>query len=95
MTKLKKKPKKGTSKPEVVSLKKHKKSKKDDRKQKAVNATEKSKAKSSKSKESDFNIPVSLMEKSKTMAPMTKEQWEKQQSVVRRVYDETTGRSRY
>nr|XP_039263433.1 ADP-ribosylation factor-like protein 6-interacting protein 4 [Styela clava] len=28
------------------------------------------------------------------MCPMTKEEWEKQQSVVRRVYDEETGRSR-
>ncbi|CAB0018448.1 unnamed protein product, partial [Nesidiocoris tenuis] len=28
------------------------------------------------------------------MAPMTKEEWEKRQSVVRRVYDEATGRHR-
>ncbi|KAG1681849.1 ADP-ribosylation factor-like protein 6-interacting protein 4 [Nymphon striatum] len=32
--------------------------------------------------------------KSKTMIPMTKEEWEKQQSVVRRVYDPDTGRNR-
>ena len=31
---------------------------------------------------------------SKKMAPMTKEMWEKQQSVVKRVYDEDTGRTR-
>lgn len=34
-----------------------------------------------------------LIESSKAKAPMTKEEWEKSQSVVRRVYDET-GRSR-
>lgn len=34
------------------------------------------------------------MEKSKAMAPMTKEEWEKKQSVVRRVLDEETGRYR-
>lgn len=40
------------------------------------------------------DVPLHLMEKSKVMAPMTKEQWEKQQSVVRKVYDESTGRQR-
>lgn len=30
----------------------------------------------------------------KAMAPMTKEEWEKQQSVIRRVYDPETGRNR-
>ncbi|XP_050680200.1 ADP-ribosylation factor-like protein 6-interacting protein 4 isoform X2 [Leptidea sinapis] len=34
------------------------------------------------------------MEKSKAMAPMTKEEWEKKQSVIRRVLDEETGRHR-
>ncbi|KAL3856247.1 hypothetical protein ACJMK2_011023 [Sinanodonta woodiana] len=32
--------------------------------------------------------------KSKAMRPMTKEEWEKQQSVVRKVYDPETGRTR-
>ncbi|CAH3995440.1 unnamed protein product [Pieris brassicae] len=40
------------------------------------------------------DIPIELMEKSKAMAPMTKEEWEKKQSVVRRVLDEETGRYR-
>lgn len=40
------------------------------------------------------DIPLDLMEKSKTMAPMTKEQWEEQQSKMRRVFDESTGRWR-
>lgn len=35
-----------------------------------------------------------ISEKSKAMAPMTKEEWEKKQSVIRRVYDEETGRYR-
>lgn len=34
------------------------------------------------------------MEKSKAMAPMTKEEWDKRQSVVRRVLDEDSGRYR-
>lgn len=32
---------------------------------------------------------------SQAKGPMTKEMWEKQQNVVRRVYDTDTGRSRY
>ncbi|XP_044761466.1 ADP-ribosylation factor-like protein 6-interacting protein 4 isoform X2 [Coccinella septempunctata] len=40
------------------------------------------------------DIPLELMDKRKTLAPMTKEEWEKKQSVVRRVYDESTGRNR-
>lgn len=40
------------------------------------------------------DVPVALMEKAKAMAPMTKEEWEKRQSVVRRVYDEESGRHR-
>lgn len=37
---------------------------------------------------------LELMEKAKAMAPMTKEEWEKKQNVVRRVLDEETGRYR-
>lgn len=40
------------------------------------------------------DIPLDFMDKSKTMAPMTKEQWEKEQNTVKRVYDESTGRWR-
>lgn len=43
---------------------------------------------------SKCSLFVDLMEKSKAMAPMTKEEWEKRQSVVRRVLDEETGRYR-
>lgn len=42
-----------------------------------------------------FDVPVSLMNANKEMAPMTKEEWEKKQSVVKRVFDETSGRYRY
>lgn len=35
-----------------------------------------------------------LMDRAKAMAPMTKEEWEKRQSVIRKVYDEETGRHR-
>ena len=35
------------------------------------------------------------VEDAKRLAPMTKEEWDKQESVIRRVYDEDTGRSAY
>lgn len=49
-----------------------------------------------------FNVPIpkdldansSSSNGSRLMAPMTKEEWDKRQSVVRKVYDETTGRHR-
>lgn len=47
-----------------------------------------------KRKKKTEEIPVEILEKSKAMAPMTKEEWEKRQSVIRRVYDETSGRYR-
>jgi phosphatidate phosphatase PAH1 len=47
-----------------------------------------------KVEESSADIPLDLMTKAKAMAPMTKAEWEKSQSVVRRVYDESTGRHR-
>lgn len=90
-----------TSKQKVADLKKKKKLKKDKNKLKKNRKTaitvEEPKLTESASKaklKDDFNIPIDLMERSKQMAPMTKEQWEKQQSVVKRVFDETTGRSR-
>jgi len=43
-----------------------------------------------KSKTADLNQASDI----RSFAPMTKEMWEKQQSVVRRVYDEDTGRTR-
>ncbi|KRT86710.1 hypothetical protein AMK59_497 [Oryctes borbonicus] len=41
-----------------------------------------------------FDVPISLMNPDKAMAPMTKEEWEKRQSFVRKVFDETSGRYR-
>ena len=40
------------------------------------------------------DVNEQVVEKAKSMAPMTKEQWEKKQSVVRKVYDKETGRQR-
>ncbi|XP_015593162.1 ADP-ribosylation factor-like protein 6-interacting protein 4 [Cephus cinctus] len=40
------------------------------------------------------DIPHDIPDRARAMAPMTKEEWEKRQSVVRRVYDEETGRHR-
>jgi len=57
-----------------------------------VNNDKKGKSKSKVSESSD--IPLHLMEKSKLMAPMTKDEWDKRQSVVKRVYDESSGRHR-
>ena len=45
-------------------------------------------------KEKMKEIVSNVIERGKAMAPMTKEEWEKRQSIVRRVYDEETGRHR-
>ncbi|XP_018325744.2 ADP-ribosylation factor-like protein 6-interacting protein 4 [Agrilus planipennis] len=43
----------------------------------------------------EMDVPLALMDKpANDMTPMTKEQWEKRQSIVRRVYDEASGRHR-
>ena len=39
--------------------------------------------------------PELLAEQAKSRAPMTKEEWERSQKVIRRVYDESIGRSRF
>lgn len=39
-------------------------------------------------------VPEGLLQKSKAMAPMSKEEWEKKQNEIRRVYDQETGRYR-
>lgn len=46
-------------------------------------------------KESEEPADQLLMDRAKAMAPMTKDEWEKRQSVIRRVYDEETGRHRW
>ncbi|XP_066591298.1 ADP-ribosylation factor-like protein 6-interacting protein 4 isoform X1 [Prorops nasuta] len=40
------------------------------------------------------NVETELADKAKAMAPMTKEEWQKKQSIIRKVYDEETGRFR-
>ncbi|XP_019876810.1 ADP-ribosylation factor-like protein 6-interacting protein 4 [Aethina tumida] len=71
--------------------KKRKKEKKKDKKQKKK---DKNKAVTEDEDGAAADIPLDLMEKPRSLAPMTKEEWEKRQSVVKRVYDETTGRNR-
>lgn len=73
--------------------------KKHKRKKSKKHKKEKKKSKDKKRKDSPEavvgpEVPEELLQKSKNMAPMTKEEWEKQQSVVKRVYDEETGRHR-
>ena len=42
-----------------------------------------------------FSVEDDAAAGGRNMAPMTKEEWEKQQSVVRKVYDPESGRERY
>ncbi|XP_014291492.1 ADP-ribosylation factor-like protein 6-interacting protein 4 [Halyomorpha halys] len=72
------------SKKKAKEKKKHKKNKKD----------KKEKKKKKKSDNIGPEIPEELIEKRKKMAPMTKEEWEKKQSIIKRVYDSETGRHR-
>lgn len=90
----KKKKKKRKDKKDLHSKKKHKKKQKKHKRKKNDSLEGPSKLET-KTEDNNCDIPLNFMDKSKAMAPMTKEQWEAQQSVVRRVYDESTGRSRY
>lgn len=74
---------------------KHSKKKSHKKKSKSKDKIHSSNTIKCKDDEDLFDVPLDLMDKSKSMAPMTKDEWEKRQSIVRRVYDETTGRHRY
>jgi len=76
--------------------KKHKKEKQKLKKVSAVSATNTEKTVDAKPEVLQNKEPADqqLTDRAKAMAPMTKEEWEKRQSVVRRVYDEETGRHR-
>ncbi|XP_068623658.1 ADP-ribosylation factor-like protein 6-interacting protein 4 [Battus philenor] len=87
LRKLKKKLKKEQKKTEKL-LKRKLKEEKRKLKKKRNNESKESQ------EEATADIPIELMEKSKAMAPMTKEEWEQRQSVIRRVLDEETGRYR-
>ncbi|CAG4970110.1 unnamed protein product [Parnassius apollo] len=89
LRKLKKKLKKEQKKTEKILKKKLREEKKKLKKRRSN-----SDSKDSKNDEATADIPIELMEMSKAMAPMTKEEWEQRQSVVRRVMDEETGRYR-
>ncbi|KPJ04337.1 PREDICTED: ADP-ribosylation factor-like protein 6-interacting protein 4 [Papilio xuthus] len=90
LRKLKKKLKREQKKTEKLLKKKLKESKRKLKKKRRSNSD----SKDSRTQEATADIPIELMEKSKAMAPMTKEEWEQRQSVVRRVMDEETGRYR-
>uniref|UniRef100_S4P970 ADP-ribosylation factor-like protein 6-interacting protein 4 n=1 Tax=Pararge aegeria TaxID=116150 RepID=S4P970_9NEOP len=91
LRKLKKKLKKEQRKTEKALRKKLREEKRKLKKQKRDS---RSKSCDAYTSVASADIPVELMEKSKAMAPMTKEEWEKRQSVVRKVHDEETGRYR-
>merc|ERR1711915_1085177 len=71
---------------EKIKRSKHKKLKKDKKKKEK-------KDKKNKKRSEDREEPV-IEETSRRMVPMTKAEWEKQQSEVRREFDEDTGRMR-
>lgn len=75
--------------------KKRKKKHKKDHKRKRVKVEKVGETSQCQSQDSndDFSIPIHLMD-TKRGAPETKEEYEKRQSIVRRVIDEETGRSR-
>jgi len=69
--------------------KKEKKKVKKDKKEKKIKHKKEKKAERLEARDPD-NGDISV----KRFAPMSKEEWEKQQSIVRRVFDEDTGRMR-
>jgi len=73
-------------------MKKEKKKKDKIKEEKRPKEKKKDKKKSCKRNMEEINDDA--LANMKRMVPMTKEEWEKQQSVVRRVYDEDTGRVR-
>ncbi|XP_045449163.1 ADP-ribosylation factor-like protein 6-interacting protein 4 [Melitaea cinxia] len=93
LRKLKKKLKREQKKTEKILKKKLKEERKKLKKKKREERSP-SKEDEHNKDETSADIPLELMERSKAMAPMTKEEWEKRQSVIRRVQDEETGRYR-
>ncbi|XP_059058590.1 ADP-ribosylation factor-like protein 6-interacting protein 4 [Achroia grisella] len=95
LRKLKKKLKKERKKTEKALKRKLKDERKKLKKRRSIKSPSRSRSEDlNKTDEPPADIPLELMEKSKAMAPMTKEEWEQRQSVVRRVLDEETGRHR-
>ncbi|CAB3222338.1 unnamed protein product [Arctia plantaginis] len=95
LRKLKKKLKKEQKKTEKALKKKLKEEKRKLKKQHRSKSRSRTRDDSNvKGDNASTDIPLELMEKSKAMAPMTKEEWEKRQSIVRKVLDEESGRYR-
>ncbi|XP_061705227.1 ADP-ribosylation factor-like protein 6-interacting protein 4 [Cydia pomonella] len=92
LRKLKKKLKKEQKKTEKMLKKKLKEEKR--KMKKKQRSKSRSRETSTSKQDAAADIPIELMEKSKAMAPMTKEEWEQKQSIVRRVLDEESGRYR-
>ncbi|EDV22645.1 uncharacterized protein TRIADDRAFT_59110 [Trichoplax adhaerens] len=76
--------------------KKNKKDKKSAKKEKRKDKKYKNSqdADDAAAKTSQKDASTGPVEQQKNFAPMTKEEWDKQQSVIRRVYDPETGRNR-
>ncbi|XP_014254173.1 ADP-ribosylation factor-like protein 6-interacting protein 4 [Cimex lectularius] len=81
--------------------KKHEKKKKSKKKRSRSSSSDRQERKKKKDKKKNRDEPVGplppaelALEVKKSFAPMTKEDWEKKQSVVRKVYDEQSGRYR-
>ncbi|KAJ2947607.1 hypothetical protein O0L34_g17404 [Tuta absoluta] len=94
LRKLKKKLRKEQKKTEKALRKKLKEKKKKLKEKRRSKSDSCSRDEPAKTDDAAADIPIELMERSKAMAPMTKEEWEKRQSVVRRVLDEESGRYR-
>nr|CAD7442225.1 unnamed protein product [Timema bartmani] len=73
---------------------KKKKNKKDKKHKKKSKKEKKAGSESSVTKDAGSSEDRLLLDRAKSMAPMTKEEWDKRQNVVRRVVDKETGRSR-
>ncbi|PZC78929.1 hypothetical protein B5X24_HaOG217019 [Helicoverpa armigera] len=95
LRKLKKKIKKEKKKADRALKKKLKEEKKRFLKKRRSKSSSRNRdVNNAKDGDASADIPLELMEKSKAMAPMTKEEWEKRQSIVRKVLDEESGRYR-
>merc|ERR1711915_75773 len=86
-----KKPQKEVEK--IFKGKEEKGEKRKEKKEKQEKKEKSSKEKKAMKKDTD-ELTNEEIQKQKRLAPMSKEEWEKQQSVVRRVFDEDTGRMR-
>ncbi|KAL4716266.1 hypothetical protein ACJJTC_014746 [Scirpophaga incertulas] len=93
LRKLKKKLKKERKRTEKI-LKRRLKEEKRKKRRKTTSVSDRDDRSKDVIEETPADIPIALMERSKAMAPMTKEEWDKRQSIIRKVLDEESGRYR-